>query len=1028
MGPLRPFTKIEATLQTSSSLRIILFAALGLGLAQAAPDWKTVEPTLSKYCYDCHGGAKTKGGVNLKELAKDPKVATEFEIWEKVLDTVESGDMPPPKAKPLASKDKELVAGWVEHALEAIGEPGDPGQVTMRRLTNAEYDYTIRDLTGQSYGFGKEFQSDGGGGEGFSNTGDVLFLSPRQLDQYFAAARQVADRATILPGTGIQFNAQRIGLRGPEQWKAQAQQGLYVWYQQKSAPHLPKDTDDMREADYMLACWKHKHSQEPLEKLAKDAGLQLPFLSNWWNLVNSTEPKSRFLDLTRVAWRELPGPDPAKPKEVPAPVADKIKGIQADLLSWNDPKRPGNGVQRRQQDSDGIRPYPMQLAIKGEKQIHLCIGDTGDGKAGDIALITYIDIKTPKGGLNYFNWLNQKIAEGRKALTATPPPADAGAIEKRIAELEGVRNAYGKHPQPGRTIEPHVLALAAPQVFTLPLPEGTFQVRAETKLDLQNPEVDQATVQWTMTTGTPRDVTKIMPGVLTIWKIQTETSRKTMNDFNVMKTAFPDMFERRLEQVASNLYRSSPNYTVYYFSDPQLAALVPEQDRKQLEAMKKDWGYTAPRQLNPQQQKEWDQLVTGHFHSFAARAWRRPLTGEEKASLSSLYQQGVTSGLDRESAAREVVVRTLVSPSFLFKAEPRPATVAAGTGIDAPLPAWEVASRLSYFLWSSLPDWELRKAATDGSLLKPEVLAAHAKRMLRDQRADALAKEFAGQWLEFSGFDAQSTVDEKKFPEYTAELRADMYREPNVFFSKLFREDRPVSDIVGGDYTFLNERLAKHYGVPGVTGPEFRQVKVAELHRGGVLGMGSILVKTSRPHRTSPVLRGNYLYQVVLGQSAPPPPPNVPKLPENAVKLASLRQALEIHREDQACSVCHDRIDPLGFALEAFDPVGRFRVADETGGKIDDTGILKDGTKFSGIDGLRNYLKTRQSDLDAQFCRKLLGYALGRQVIPTDKPLLAEMQTALKSNDGKVSAAVITVVQSRQFLNARKDATVASVP
>jgi hypothetical protein len=213
---------------------------------------------------------------------------------------VENGDMPPPKAKPLAAKDKDLVASWVDHALEAIGEPGDPGQVTMRRLTNAEYDYTVRDLTGQNYGFGKEFQSDGGGGEGFSNTGDVLFLSPRQLDQYFAAARQIADRATILPGSGIQFQPQRIGLRGPEQWKAQAQQGLYVWYQQKSAPFLPTDTDDMREADYMIACWKHKHFQEPLDKLAKDAGLRPQFLSNWWNLVNSTEPKSRFLDLTRA--------------------------------------------------------------------------------------------------------------------------------------------------------------------------------------------------------------------------------------------------------------------------------------------------------------------------------------------------------------------------------------------------------------------------------------------------------------------------------------------------------------------------------------------------------------------------------------------------------------------------------------------------------------------------------------------------------------------------------------------------------
>ncbi|MEQ1843655.1 MAG: DUF1588 domain-containing protein, partial [Verrucomicrobiales bacterium] len=228
---------------------------------------------------------------------------------------------------------------------------------------------------------------------------------------------------------------------------------------------------------------------------------------------------------------------------------------------------------------------------------------------------------------------------------------------------------------------------------------------------------------------------------------------------------------------------------------------------------------------------------------------------------------------------------------------------------------------------------------------------------------DALAKEFAGHWLEFSGFDAQSTVDEKKFPEFTPELRTDLYRESLQFFSHLFREDRSVRDIFGGDYTFLNERLAKHYGVPGVAGPEFREVKVAAQHRGGVLGMGSILTKTSRPQRTSPVLRGNYLYQVVLGQSSPPPPPNVPKLPENAVKPASLREALSLHRADQSCSVCHDRIDPLGFALESFDPIGRFRPTDEAGGKIDDTSEMKNGTRLAGFDGLRQYRRSQHSQV-----------------------------------------------------------------
>ncbi|WP_395746447.1 DUF1592 domain-containing protein [Prosthecobacter sp.] len=992
----------------------------------AAPAWKDAEGVLKAKCYECHNPKKTKGDVDLQQFAADPQLTKHFEVWLKVKDTIENGDMPPPKAHQMTDQEQKSLLGWVNGELDALAaaQSGDPGPVTMRRLTNAEYDYTIRDLTGHDYGLAKEFQTDGGGGEGFSNTGDVLFMSPAALDKYFGAARKVAEHATIMPGTGIVFNTQRIGLRGPEQVKAQAQQALYVWYQQKSGPFLPKDFDDMREADYMVACWKHKHFKTPLEQLAKEGGLTLPFLQNWNALVNATEPKSRFLDLTRVAWRELPGPDAAKQGQVPQAVIDGAKAIQAQLLSWNNPKKPGSGVQRQQQDADGIRAYNMVLDVKGQKRVHLCIGDDGDGNKGDIALITKLDVRTTKGQhLLYMDWLNKQLGEDRKALGATPPPANAEALKQRIAELEKVKSAFGKHPQ-GRQIEPGVLAIAAPLVFTLPLPETVTQIHAEARLDLQNPDINDGTIQWKLTAGQPPDVTKIFPGFLTVWKTQTDAARNTMRDFSMMKQAFPDMYERRLEEVASNLYRRKPGITVYYFSDEQLGQILGPKDRDYLAAMKKDFGYTANPNLNPQQQKEFDSALLGHLRYFAGRAWRRPITPEESQKLDALYFEGRKKELDRESAAREVLVRILVSPYFLFKAETLPLANAAPG--DVKLNAFELASRLSYFIWASQPDWELRKAADDGSLLKPEVLAAQTKRMLRDVKANALAKEYAGQWLKFNGFDEKSTVDEKKYPEFTADLRNDMQRETTEFFSHLVRDDRNVGDIIGGDYSFLNERLAKFYGVPGVAGGEFREVKVAQQNRGGLLGMGAILTKTSRPNRTSPVLRGDYLYQVVLGFSSPPPPPNVPKLPDSAVKPASLREALMIHRTDAACAVCHERIDPLGFALESFDPIGRFRTADETGGKIDDTGELKDGTKFQGLAGLRGYLRKNEANFTAQFCRKLLGYALGRQTMPSDKALLAKMQTTLKQNGGKFSAAVLEVVNSRQFLNRRSEAVMAA--
>lgn len=1005
----------------------MILPVIAAGNEPATPDWKAIEPLLSEKCYRCHGGEKTKGKVDLKALAMNPKFEEEFELWNRVQETVEHGEMPPDEKDALDPAEQQKITAWINKELHVLAEmfSGDPGPVTMRRLTNAEYDRTIHDLTGRNYELAKEFQSEAGGGEGFSNIGDVMFLSPASIEKYLSAARQLVEHATIMPGTGIVFQDHRIGLRGPEQIKAHAQQGLYVWYQQKAAPHLPGDKEDMREGDYMLAAWKHRHFKTPLEKLAKDAGLKEPFLQNWWNLVNSTEPKSRFLDLTRVRWRELPGPDPAKPNKIPDAVTKQIAVIEADHLSWNNQDKPGSGVQRRQQDADGLRNYSMQSDVKGKSHVFLNIGDLGDGNAGDIALIHKINVQLQKGSVEYFRWLEKHLADTKKALAATPPPANAADLKKKVEELAKIRALFGKHPQEGRKIEPNILAIAAPRVVKLPLPQTAVRVKAETKLDMQNPEVDKATIQWDMTTGAPRDVKSIMPGVLTIWKVRTDARNRTMGDFSVMKRAFPDMFERRLEAVAGNIYRSKGDITVYYFSDEQLGQILGEKDKAELEAMKKDWRLVNPTKLNDKLKQEFDNAMIGHLHQFASRAWRRPLDDADKGAVAGFYHTGLKSGLDRESAAREVMVRLLVSPHFLFKAETLPATgdtqkVTLTEDGDLPLTSWEVASRLSYFLWSSMPDWQLRKAAADGSLLKPEVIVAQAKRMLKDPRASALADEFAGQWLKFGGFVTEDGVNVEKYPEMTPAIRKDMHRETVEFFTHLFREDRKVSDVVIGDTTFLNERLAKFYGVPDVKGNEFREVNVAAHQRGGLLGMGAVLTSTSRPDRTSPVLRGEYLYAVVLGNHSPPPPANVPELDENAVKPASLREALMQHRADKACSVCHDRIDPLGFALESYDPIGQLRTA-EGGGEIDDTGALKDGTILDGMAGLRKYFAENDEQFSRNFSRKLLGYALGREVLPSDTALIDAMQESLHESGGIVSALVGDIVTSRQFLNRRHE-------
>lgn len=1025
--------------------------------AQAAPDWKPVAAALDATCLSCHSDKKTKGGVNLEPLLKDPKVEAEFALWEKVRLVVEAGEMPPEDSDELLPAEKTALISWINASLTEVAQrnAGDPGPVTLRRLTNFEYDNTIRDLTGQDYRLSKEFQPDGGGGEGFSNIGDVLFVSPQQLDKYLKAARTLADHATILPGTGVKFHPQRIGLRSAKQVKDQAQQALYVWYQKAAAPHIPKDDEDFREAEYMLACWKWKHKDltgaQSLAQLASEAKLTLPFLENWWTLLNDTKIESRFLDLTRQPWRDLPGPAKDKPREIPAQVSRTLASIQAQRRSWLGQKDSGSGVQRRQQDADGLRPYrlpdpfthdtegwsgtgglPEQPKIDKPTKIHLVLSDLGDGNKGDNVRFNDFSVKVGDKRHAYLPFIKQQRDAAKKTLAEIEggQPAPQGitpdGLRKKIAEIEQALALFGKDSQ-GKPIDGNTLAIQAPRIVTLPLPEGTTGFSGSGQLDLSHPDADHATVQWTLTLAPPPNPAAILPGVLTIWKRQTEAARRTMGDFSRMKSAFPDELERRLEEVAANLYRGgSSGPGVYYLSDAQLSALIPQQEKDLLKQMRDDWIYVSPAKLNDQQKADYHQRLRGHLHRFADRAWRRPTTESEKAQLTQLYDAGIKAELAPETAAREVLVRILASPHFLYKAETLPAPVAeaapaAPASSELPLDPHQIASRLSYFLWASAPDWSLRQAALDGSLAKPEVRKSQVLRMLKDPKAAALAREFAGQWLEFAGFAEKTTMDAEKFPQFTPDLRAAMDQETRLFFENLVRQDRPVRDILLADYTYLNEPLARHYQIPGVVGPEFRQVSVKGQPRGGLLGMGSVLAKTSRPHRTSPVLRGNWLLNAVLGTPVPPPPNAVPELQEHPEKPASLRAQLEQHREDPACAACHNRIDPLGFALERFDPIGRLRDKDDLGQKIDTSASLTDGTTFDGFEGLRKYLSTRESNFTRLFSRKLLGYALGRPVLPSDTALIETMQARLKENDTRFSAAVLAIIESRQFQNRRID-------
>jgi hypothetical protein len=402
---------------------------------------------------------------------------------------------------------------------------------------------------------------------------------------------------------------------------------------------------------------------------------------------------------------------------------------------------------------------------------------------------------------------------------------------------------------------------------------------------------------------------------------------------------------------------------------------------------------------------------------FAALAYRRPLSAGEAQELHALYHRLRQEELPHDEAFQLTLARVFVAPTFLYRLEEAP------PGKEArPVSNWELANRLSYFLWSSVGDAELRDVAATGRLTDPDALALQARRMLRDARVRRLATEFACQWLHIYDFDALDEKSERHFPTF-AGLRGDMYEEAIRFFTDLFQRDGSVLEIWDADHLLVNEGLAKHYGIPDVAGGDWRRVDGARTYgRGGILGFAATLAKQSGASRTSPILRGNWVSEVLLGERLPRPPKDVPRLPEDetATEGLTVRQLVEKHSSDARCSTCHARIDPLGFALEGFDAIGGRRDRDLSGRSIETHAKLLDGTQFEGIDGLRRYLLTvRREAIVRQFCRKLLGYALGRGVQLSDMPLLADIERSLERNDYRFSAAIETIVRSRQFREIR---------
>jgi len=399
--------------------------------------------------------------------------------------------------------------------------------------------------------------------------------------------------------------------------------------------------------------------------------------------------------------------------------------------------------------------------------------------------------------------------------------------------------------------------------------------------------------------------------------------------------------------------------------------------------------------------------------SLARRAFRRPVTQADVRPLLAFYASGRQEG-DFDHGMEKALRALLVSPDFLFRVEHDPKGAAPGTVYR--ISDLELASRLSFFLWSSLPDDRLLSLAEQGKLHEPATLDAQVSRMLADPRSDALVSNFAGQWLSLRNL-AVAKPDPDLFPEYDDSLSRSFLEETELFFTHLLREDRSVLELLDANYSFLNQRLAEHYRVPNIYGSQFRQVTFTDPNRGGLLGQGSILTVTSYPNRTSVVQRGKWVLETLLGTPPPPPPPNIPELKPEAQDGHQLtaREQMEQHRTNPVCASCHARMDPIGFALENFDGVGRWRAKD-AGSPIDASGVLPDGTRFVGPAELKKALVGPHADefIDT-FVDKLLTYALGRGLEYYDKPAVRSITRDAARDNYRMSALVTAIVHSTPF-------------
>lgn len=975
-----------------------------------------VQPFVGKYCVMCHSGPQPTAQFDLKSYTSVDQVKEDFSRWSLLADRLSAHEMPP---KPMPQPPAELaqqVIDWVhavrEEEIERLG--GDPGLVLARRLSNSEYDYSIRDLTGQDLHVARQFPVDPANTAGFDNSGETLTMSPALLNKYLEAARQIADHMVLTPD-GIEF--------APSAMRVETDREKYS-IQRILAFYSEQPTDYAR---YFEAAWRYRYRSvlgnvsATLVSTAREMKISSKYLSLVWRILHDKNAIGPVAKL-QTMWNSLPVPS------VRTSPSDQLTRLQLQCVQMREfvtRIRAHTAMQFSAPVVHGLpgQSQPLHNWRLKEYADHHRDSDANDLRADSDPAPVLPDIPDyPK---------LHEDASPRWAIISAHERADDTDLIYPAGQRDRYQKAFSR--------------------FAFVFPD-TFYVSERGRYwpDDSTDKGRFLSAGYHNTGGYYRDDNALMQLILDK-KGQAQLNR-LWDDFDFVadqtaNTWVQYYFNESGEVDGNGAESGSPRPVGHQITDTAVimglrdkylakAASDPSNDPVAASAIRDHFN-----RINATLRKvEKERTAAEPKHlaallQFAERAYRRPLTKDERTDLLGYYTLlRKASSLSHEDAMRDCIVSILVSPNFLYRLDltdahaPAKVAKAAIGGQKAfksePLSDYSLASRLSYFIWASIPDTELMRHAAAGDLHKPAILLSEAHRMLKDPRISGLATEFTGNWLVFRQFETDNSVDRQRFPDFDDELRESMFQEPIHFMEDNILNDRSVLDLLYGNYTFVNPPLARHYGMPDVAGDVNTWVRVDnanEYSRGGILPMAVFMTEYSPGLRTSPVKRGNWVVQKVLGIRVPPPPPVVPELPSDESKTDKpIREMLAEHHKNPFCAGCHMRFDSFGLAFEGYGPVGDARTKDLAGRPIDASVVYPGGFQGDGLAGLQSFIRGyRQDNFVENLCRKLLAYALNRSPQLSDESLVDKMKTNLATDGYRFRAVVDTIVLSPQFLNRR---------